>query len=424
MKKIALSLLVVFSLLGAANPKATALIQKADALDAKGDQTGALSAYIEAVKIDPSVHDYRRITAYVVNHLNPDNPEEKKQFDAIRARETEALRLYIARYSDEYLPLRELTLLLAPAEGEKLLTSWIAAHPNDGDAYMARAWTRARGGRFTEAFADLDKRFEICPVRLSLVATGEVAQEAAKSATLKLSEKEAFLARGEKSLRRAMKLDPDALEPAAYLSGLLREEASLTKDEEKQKALIAEADALRANMVAAIRAKKASWRSLGMTIDYAGGDAMISDRGAIHIPRAPFTLRVHLPENLPVMLNVTPTDAVQWRVWPGFSPDCKSVAALCAGAGVAEEPFNKAKSLWSGEDRMHYLYYESEDDHRWTSMRPSDSGPFFAREVAAIDDVPIEKTTMPALYFVVAAPLDDDGVIEPEELIRFTLRFD
>jgi|GEM_PF-4457127 len=424
MKKTVLSLLVVFSFLGAANPKATALIQKADALDAKADSIGALSAYIEAVKIDPSVHDFGRITAYAVNQLRPDDPQEKKLFDALRARETEALRSYVARYGDEFLPLGQLTAILAPAEGEKLLTSWIAVHPNDGDAYMARAWTRARGGRFTEAFADLDKRFEICPVRLSLVAAGEVAQQAAKNAALTTPEKEVFLARGETALRRAMKLDPDALEPPAYLGGLLREEALLTKDEEKQKALIAEADALRAQMVAGIHAKKHSLRSLSMNIDYAGGDTLISDRATIHIPRAPFTLRVHLPENLPVMLNVTQSDAVQWRVWPGFSPDCESVAALCVGSGMAEGPFNPAKSLWSGEDRMHYLYYESENDHRWSSMRASDSGPFFAREVAAIDDVPIEKTTMPALYFVVAAPLDDDGVIEPEELVRFTLRFD
>jgi Type II secretion system (T2SS), protein G len=140
-----------------------------------------------------------------------------------------------------------------------------------------------------------------------------------------------------------------------------------------------------------------------------GGKVTPSVAEVVTLQRAPFVIRVTMPQPpRNVMLNVLGDDRT-FNLVNGFNfDDCaKHIGVFCNATGMSENSFDVDKNLRLFADAMHYIYYESEKDHRWSRISFSGDNVIFEREVANIDFGPIEKTKTPALYLTfVIRPID------------------
>ncbi len=247
-------------------------------------------------------------------------------------------------------------------------------------------------------------------------------ESVAKTPGLTVAQKRERIRDGLAALDRAIAIKAEYVEALAYRMLLLREQAKLETDPQKEKALVAEADATRT------RAFEIQKRKRVIRVIFNQDDERLfpDDGDEVLLNRAPFTIRVVLLDpTLPVMLNALDSDAVMKRVRPGFrfADDCKPIIAFCPATGLAEEERNPNGRLMLRQDAMHYLYYESPEDHRWSSVELSNTSNIFDRLVTMLDDTPIAKTTMPVLYLTFAVQQNADGVLSEEELRRFKVRF-
>lgn len=151
------------------------------------------------------------------------------------------------------------------------------------------------------------------------------------------------------------------------------------------------------------------------------GQAASAETGQVLVARAPFTLRVTLPRPMPVKLNVNADDANFIALQPGylFTDDC--LDALCTGMDVAEERLNPTQVLFVDPQSTHYLYYQGPDDHRWSRATVSDTSAVFERDVALLNDVPIQDFGASELYLLLFVDSANLGVIDPGELKKITL---
>jgi hypothetical protein len=153
------------------------------------------------------------------------------------------------------------------------------------------------------------------------------------------------------------------------------------------------------------------------------GQVTGTEAGTAAIARAPFTLRVTLPQALPVKLNANADDANFIALQPGyvFTEDC--VEALCTGMDVAEERLNPTQALFVDPQSTHYLYYQGPDDHRWSRAVVDANGAVFERDVALLNDQLIEQYAAATLYLLLYVDLSNPGVIDPGELKKIAVSF-
>lgn len=162
----------------------------------------------------------------------------------------------------------------------------------------------------------------------------------------------------------------------------------------------------------------------GWTVEIVqNGQAASTDTGQVLLARAPFTLRVSLPQPLPVKLNANADDANFLSLQPGFvfTEDC--LQALCTGMDVAEERLNPAQALFVDPMSTHYLYYQGPEDHRWSRATVDANGAVFERDVALLNDQPIAQYAAPALYLLFFVDFSNPGVIDEGELKKIALIF-
>jgi hypothetical protein len=152
-----------------------------------------------------------------------------------------------------------------------------------------------------------------------------------------------------------------------------------------------------------------------------GGQVIPAENGAVRLARAPFTMRVTLPQALPVKLNVNADDANFIALQPGyvFTEDC--LDALCTGMDVAEERLNPTQELFVDPQSTHYLYYQGPDDHRWSRATVGEGSAVFERDVAVLNTLPIQEFGASELYLLLFTDSANPGVIDPGELQKIVL---
>jgi hypothetical protein len=153
------------------------------------------------------------------------------------------------------------------------------------------------------------------------------------------------------------------------------------------------------------------------------GQVAPSENDQVRLARAPFTLRVTLPQPLPVKLNASGDDANFIALQPGyvFTEDCFD--ALCTGMDVAEERLNPTQVLFVDPQSTHYLYYQAPDDHRWSRATVDAGGAVFERDVSLLNDFAIDQFPGSELYLLFFVDSANTGVIDPGELKKITLLF-
>ena len=141
------------------------------------------------------------------------------------------------------------------------------------------------------------------------------------------------------------------------------------------------------------------------------------------LARAPFTVRVRLPQPLPVKLNAFNSDANFKALQPGASVSDDCTTALCTGMDVAEDRLNPDKDLFVDPQLTHYLYYQGPQDHRWSRADVTVTGAIMERDVATLNTKPIAQYADPALYLLFFVDYTKANQIDPGELKKITLAF-
>jgi hypothetical protein len=147
------------------------------------------------------------------------------------------------------------------------------------------------------------------------------------------------------------------------------------------------------------------------------------DIGDVLLARAPFAIRVRLPQPMAVKLNASTSDENFVLLQPGFTFTDDCALALCTGMDVAEEPLNPDRWLAVDSLSTHYLYYLGPNDHRWSRVAVDANGAVFERDITLLNDEPVEQFTAPALYLLLMVNVGDPATIEPGELKKITLIF-
>ena len=238
----------------AIDPRAQALLDRAEKLDAARDPAGAVQAYIDAVKIDPSAENLDRLLQYGSFYIrsDADRPKEK----VVEPLMTLALRDYLSRHPNSLTAIERLAPLLPVAEGEKLVDDYLRTDPHNVRAWQARSGLHYANGRYDESLADLQKiaNFEpnVAKHRVAIEWTSyHIAGKMENTA-----KKHEYIARGLAAGRQAMELDPSDYTAVAMVSLLLREEAKLEPDPAKKAKLTKEADDWKARADELIKARK------------------------------------------------------------------------------------------------------------------------------------------------------------------------
>jgi hypothetical protein len=153
------------------------------------------------------------------------------------------------------------------------------------------------------------------------------------------------------------------------------------------------------------------------------GAVLTEENAAVRLARAPFTLRMRLPALFPVKLNASTSDQNFQALQPGFvfTDDC--LLALCTGMDVAEERLNPDQTLFVDPELTHYLYYQAPDDHRWSRVELTEPQALLERDVAKLNEIPIEQTADPMLFLLVYVDQSNIQQIDPGELKKMTLLF-
>lgn len=154
-----------------------------------------------------------------------------------------------------------------------------------------------------------------------------------------------------------------------------------------------------------------------------GGQAASGETGQVNLAKAPFTLRLNLSVPLPVKLNLNADDGNFIALQPGFVFTADCLAAFCTGMDVAEERLNPTQVLFVDPQSTHYLYYQGPDDHRWSRATVTDAGAVFERDVALLNDVPIDQFGVSELYLLLYVDSLNPGTIDPGELKKIILLF-
>ena len=150
---------------------------------------------------------------------------------------------------------------------------------------------------------------------------------------------------------------------------------------------------------------------------------LASTNDQVQLLRSAFTLRVKMPQPLPVKLNALNTDANFKALQPGFALTDDCTLALCTGMDVAEDRLNPERDLFVDPQLTHYLYYQGPQDHRWSRADVTAQGAVLDRDVVSLNGKPVEQYKDPALYLLFFVNYTNPGKIDPGELKKITLAF-
>jgi hypothetical protein len=150
---------------------------------------------------------------------------------------------------------------------------------------------------------------------------------------------------------------------------------------------------------------------------------LTATNNTVQLAKSDFTIRVKLPQPLPVKLNVLNTDANFQALQPGYRLTDDCTLALCTGMDVAEDRLNPEKDLFVDPQLTHYLYYQGPTDHRWSRADVTATGASMERDVATLNTKPIAQYADPALYLLFFVNYTNPGQIDPGELQKIMLAF-
>ena len=153
------------------------------------------------------------------------------------------------------------------------------------------------------------------------------------------------------------------------------------------------------------------------------GQTLTASNDMVQLARSDFTIRVKLPQPLPVKLNALNTDANFTALQPGFTLTDDCTQALCTGMDVAEDRLNPERDLFVDSQLTHYLYYQGPQDHRWSRADVTATGAALERDVVTLNGKPIAEYTDPALYLLFFVNYTNPDQIDPGELKKITLAF-
>jgi hypothetical protein len=143
----------------------------------------------------------------------------------------------------------------------------------------------------------------------------------------------------------------------------------------------------------------------------------------VQLARSAFTLRVKMPQPLPVKLNALNSDANFQALQPGFALSDDCTLALCTGMDVAEDRLNPERDLFVDPQLTHYLYYQGPQDHRWSRADVTAQGAVLERDVVSLNGKPVEQYKDPALYLLFFVNYTNPKQIDPGELKKISLAF-
>lgn len=229
----------------ALDPRARVLLERADAAIKTNDHARALTAYVEAVRLDRRAASLEAIDRYKAPAFTVD--ATPAAMDAARAAHAVALRQYLELHSGDVAATRQLIDAGTPEEADSLMAAMLRAKPDDAELYALRGTMRARTGRQDDALADFAKSAELDAKNAErhYVLGVMLYEMATKGTDLSAERKKELIGRGIASLERAEGLREGYFESMLYRSLLLRAAASLETDAARQAELTRQADALR-----------------------------------------------------------------------------------------------------------------------------------------------------------------------------------
>jgi tetratricopeptide (TPR) repeat protein len=132
-------------------------------------------------------------------------------------------------------------------EAERIYVAAKDARPNDASVYTSLAAYYNRQGRFDKTIAALEQRAERDAKNPEAWQTIAVyyQDEARKDSRLKDSEKKDYVLKGIDAVDKALSIKPDYSDAMTYKGLLLRLQANLEKDPNKQQDLLKKANELR-----------------------------------------------------------------------------------------------------------------------------------------------------------------------------------
>jgi tetratricopeptide (TPR) repeat protein len=144
-------------------------------------------------------------------------------------------------------------------EAEKMLVAAKAAKPNSSDVYMQLAGFYNRQGRFDKTIEAIEERAQKEPNNPEVFYTVAVFywDEAYRDPKLKEAEKKAYVGKGLSAVDHALQIKSDYMDALVYKGLLLRLQANLEKDHDKQQQLLKEAEKL-SQQANDLRKKKAA----------------------------------------------------------------------------------------------------------------------------------------------------------------------
>jgi hypothetical protein len=242
------------------------LLAHADQRGAAHDYAGALDAYMKAVDSDPRVATLDRLRQYAppvqysVGDANKPSPAEEAAREKGEKKEIAALRQYVKLHAEDRKAFEDLMFRLPAAEAEAMVNREIEAHPRDLEWARTRATLIAKQGDAARTIDAYQEVIDLDPANAEThYILGVVLYEkVAKDAKLTAAAKRPLIERGLKALERAQELKAGYFEAMAYHNLLLRQEATIETDPERQKKLLAEADAERQRAIDVMKRRHAA----------------------------------------------------------------------------------------------------------------------------------------------------------------------
>lgn len=254
--------LSLLSLGGCAKVQARMQIREANDAYEKEDYAAALTHYRKARDIDGSFPDLDRMVGYSLIGLyvpEDKSPENVKKADAAVVE----LRKYLRKKPDDLIAREALINLYLNADrvtdAINYFKDWLKTHPADLDAVRSIAQLYSKQGDFNESLNWYEK-ITLLDSRNpeSYYVYGVVCYEkVAKNPPADINERLQIIGKGQKALERATQLKKDYFEAMVYLSLLYRQQAPLETDPAKQQQLVAQADKIRNEAIAIVKAQKA-----------------------------------------------------------------------------------------------------------------------------------------------------------------------
>ena len=255
--------LSLLSFVSCTKVQARMAIKDANDAYAKEDYGTALEGYRKAREIDAeSFPELDRMVGYsLIGLYSPEDksPANVKNADAAVVE----LRNYLKKKPDDTIAREALINLYLNAdritEAINYFKEWLATHKNDLAAVRSVAQLYSKQGNFNESLNWYEKITLLDAKNPEAFYTFGVVcyEKVAKNPPAEIPARLAIIERGKRALEKAISLKKDYFEAMVYLSLLYRQQAPLETDPAQQQQLVAQADKIRNEAIAIVRAQKA-----------------------------------------------------------------------------------------------------------------------------------------------------------------------